>query len=68
MELVRGQRVVNGTIKRAYPLQSLRGDGSADAGGGELGTFGPGAGPCGPDASQLVAVIVENHILFSIQN
>ncbi|KAG6960430.1 hypothetical protein JG688_00009590 [Phytophthora aleatoria] len=60
MELVSGERVVNGSVKRAYPLQSLRsasGDGpAASPGGGELGTFGPGVGPCGPDASQLVAI------------
>ncbi|KAG6958374.1 hypothetical protein JG687_00009423 [Phytophthora cactorum] len=60
MELFSGERVVNGSVKRAYPLQSLRsasGDGpAASPGGGELGTFGPGVGPCGPDASQLVAI------------
>ncbi|KAJ8552636.1 hypothetical protein ON010_g9909 [Phytophthora cinnamomi] len=48
MELVDGQRVVRGTVKRAYPLQSLRqasSDGAAESANGELGTFGPGVGP-----------------------
>ncbi|KAG6623394.1 putative telomere binding protein [Phytophthora cinnamomi] len=67
MELVDGQRVVRGTVKRAYPLQSLRqasSDGAAESANGELGTFGPGVGPCGRDASQLVAVVVENRSTF----
>ncbi|KAE8978498.1 hypothetical protein PF011_g23211 [Phytophthora fragariae] len=49
MELVDGHRVVHGTVKRAYPLQSLRqptGGGAAEPADGELGTFGPGVGPC----------------------
>ncbi|KAG7391247.1 hypothetical protein PHYPSEUDO_005608 [Phytophthora pseudosyringae] len=54
MELVGGDRVVSGSVKRAYPLQSLRAESSQR---GELGIFGPGVGPCGPDASQLVAVV-----------
>ncbi|KAL4125636.1 hypothetical protein KRP22_011146 [Phytophthora ramorum] len=72
MELVGGERVVNGTVKRAYPLQSLRsasGRGAApyspSFSGGELGAFGPGVGPCGPDASQLVAVVTNRYIVKS---
>ncbi|ETP41979.1 hypothetical protein, variant 1 [Phytophthora nicotianae P10297] len=68
MELVGGERVVNGSIKRAYPLQSMRSASghvsTASPGGGELGMFGPGVGPCGPDAARLVAIIVENNRTF----
>ena len=63
MKLVSDKRVVSGTVIRAYPLQSLRGDTSLSSTGS--GTFGPGVGPCGQDAaSQMMAVVVENHILF----
>lgn len=65
MEVIHDERVVRGTVKRAYPLQVLhRVSGTTSLGGGELGAFGPGVGPCGWDASQLTAVVVENHILF----
>ncbi|KAG3205643.1 hypothetical protein PC129_g22035 [Phytophthora cactorum] len=71
MELFSGERVVNGSVKRAYPLQSLRsasGDGpAASPGGGELGTFGPGVGPCGPDASQLYKVQVKGRGLVALE-
>ncbi|KAK1948515.1 Protection of telomeres protein 1 [Phytophthora citrophthora] len=50
-----------GTVKRAYPLQALEPKASD---GGELGTFGPGVGPCGPEASKLMVVVLENHILW----
>ncbi|CAI5726575.1 unnamed protein product [Peronospora effusa] len=65
MDLIGDERVVSGTVKRAYPLQLLhRTCGTTSLGGGELGIFGPGVGPCGLDASELTAVVVENHILL----
>ncbi|CAI5746186.1 unnamed protein product [Peronospora destructor] len=65
MELIGYERVVRGLVKRAYPLQFLhRASGNTSLGDGALGTFGPGVGPCGWDASQLTAVVVENHILL----
>ncbi|CEG37968.1 Predicted telomere binding protein [Plasmopara halstedii] len=68
MELDSGGPAVNGSVKRAYPLQSLcsmsSGTSTMSSAGRELGAFGPGVGPCGPDASQIVVIVVENHILL----
>ena len=62
MELVGGERVVLGTVTRAYRLQSLHSDTSRSTAASD--TFGPGVGPCGQDASHVMAVVVENHILL----
>ncbi|KAL3673904.1 hypothetical protein V7S43_001591 [Phytophthora oleae] len=50
-----------GIVKRAYPLQAL--DPKAPD-GGELGTFGPGVGPCGLEASRLMIAVLENRTTF----
>lgn len=45
---------VIGVVKRAFPVRELRG---SDA---ELGdAFGPGSGPCGAEATRVVALAVE---------
>jgi hypothetical protein len=49
---------VFGVVKRSFPLQSLS---ENDTG---MKEFGPGIGPCGLDATKLVVLEVENHILF----
>ncbi|RLN85517.1 hypothetical protein BBJ28_00011095, partial [Nothophytophthora sp. Chile5] len=76
MELVGGERTVNGVVKRAYPLQALRAATAARCGGGgdggtslhsPLATFGPGSGPCGPDASQLYKLRVRGRGLVALE-